>query len=144
MYNIKTAICTLIGSVGSLFVQLLGGWDSDMTTLIIFMTADFLMGLIIAAVFRNSPKSVNGAMNSKSCFEGLSRKCMILMFVMIAHRLDVLLDATYIKTATIIGFIVNEAISVIENAGLMGIPLPKTLIRAIDVLKEGEDDEEYF
>ncbi len=144
MSNIKTAVCALIGSLGSLMVQLLGGWDRDMTTLVIFMAVDFLMGLVIASVFRNSPKSVNGAINSRSCFEGLCKKCVILMFVLVAHRLDVSLGANYIKTATIIGFIVNEAISVIENAGLMGIPLPKTLIKAIDVLKEGEDDEEYF
>ncbi len=144
MNNIKMAICTATGIVGSLVVQLFGGWNRDMTTLIIFMAIDFFMGLMIAAVFKNSPKSINGALDSRSCFEGLSRKCMVLLFVLVAHRLDISLGVCYIKTAAIIGFIVNEAISIIENAGLMGLPLPVAFKKAIDILKKGEDDAEYL
>lgn len=144
MSNIKAALCAFLGSAGSIVVQLLGGWDKDMTTLIIFMATDFIMGLVIAFVFKNSPKSINGALDSRSCFEGLSKKCIILLFVLVAHRLDVSLGADYIKTAAIIGFIVNEAISIIENAGLMGIPLPSAFKKAIDILKKDEEDEKYF
>ena len=60
----------------------------------------------------------------------------MLLFVLIAYRLDLLLDTDYIKTTVIIGFIANEGISVIENAGLMGVPLPKALIRGIEILKD--------
>lgn len=144
MGNIKTAFCAFLGSLGSIVVRLMGGWDRDMTTLIIFMATDFIMGLVTAFVFKNSPKSVNGALDSKPCFEGLCKKCMILLFVLVAHRLDVSLGADYIKTAAIIGFIVNETISIIENAGLMGIPLPGAFRKAIDILKKDDEDEEYF
>lgn len=144
MVNIKTTICAVMGGIGSYIAYIFGGWDKDMTTLIIFMAIDFLMGLVIAFVFRNSPKSVNGGIASKPCFEGLCKKCVMLLFVLVAHRLDVSLGVSYIKTATVIGFIVNEAISVMENAGLMGLPLPKVITKAIDILKSGEDDEEYM
>ena len=63
------------------------------------------------------------------------------MFVLIAHRLDLSMGVHYIKTATVIGFIVNEAISIIENAGIMDIPLPKALIKAVEVLKQKEGDK---
>lgn len=144
MSTLKTVTCTFFGATGAWIVQLFGGWDKDMTTLITLMTIDFVMGLVIAAVFKNSPKSINGAVDSSSCFEGLCKKCMILLFVLLAHRLDVSLNVDYIKTAAVIGFIANEAISIIENAGLMGMPLPKAFIRAIDILKKGDENEEYF
>lgn len=145
MSSIKTVACTIFGALGACVVKVFGCWDKDMTTLITLMAIDFVMGLVIAAVFKNSPKSVNGAVDSSSCFEGLCKKCMILLFVLVAHRLDVSLGVNYIKTTAIIGFIANEAISVIENAGIMGMPLPKVFIRAIDILKkEDDDDEEYF
>lgn len=144
MNALKTVACTFFGAAGAWVVQLFGGWDKDMTTLITLMAIDFVMGLVIAAVFKNSPKSINGAVDSSSCFEGLCKKCMILLFVLLAHRLDVSLNVDYIKTAAVIGFIANEAISIIENAGLMGMPLPKAFIRAIDILKKGDENEEYF
>ena len=98
------------------------------------------MGLILAGVFKNSSKSQTGALDSRAGWKGLCKKGTILLFVLIAHRLDLLLETDYIKTATVIGFIFNEAISVIENAGLMGLPLPETIKHAVEVLKEGEWD----
>ena len=62
--------------------------------------------------------------------------CMILLFVLIAYRLDLAIGTNYIRDAVIIGFIANELISITENAGLMGIPLPGVLTKAIDVLKK--------
>ena len=142
MTNLKGFICTLCGAVGGLFVQLFGGWTEDMVTLLTFMTVDFIMGLILAGVFHKSNKSENGNLNSKAGWKGLCKKGVTLLFILIAHRLDVSLGTSYIRTATIIGFIANEVISIVENAGLMGIPLPKVITKAIDILKHrGEDDE---
>jgi toxin secretion/phage lysis holin len=61
--------------------------------------------------------------------------------VLIAHRLDILLATDYIRTTAIIGFIANEAISIIENAGLMGVPLPGVVTKAIEILKHKGDGE---
>lgn len=138
--NLKIVVCTAMGVIGSFIAELLGGWTEDIITLIIFMAVDFVMGLILAGVFKNSSKSQTGALDSRAGWKGLCKKGTILLFVLIAHRLDLLLETDYIKTATVIGFIFNEAISVIENAGLMGLPLPETIKHAVEVLKEGEWD----
>ena len=59
---------------------------------------------------------------------------MALAVVLIAYRLDLALGLNFIRTAVIIGFMANELISVVENAGLMGVPLPPVLNKAIDIL----------
>lgn len=136
--TIKLYFCTALGLLGSFISRLFGGWTEDMVTLVIFMAVDFLMGLIVAGVFHNSDKSQSGALNSRAGWMGLCKKGMILIFVLVAHRMDVLLEVSYIKTTVIVGFIANEAISIIENAGLMGIPLPEIIKKAVDILKDRE------
>lgn len=135
MGNIRTFICTTFGAVGGFIAQLFGGWTEDMVTLVAFMAVDFIMGLVLAGVFHKSNKSENGTLNSKAGWRGLCKKCITFMFVLIAHRLDVSLGTSYIRTATVIGFVANEGISIVENAGLMGIPLPKVITEMIDILK---------
>lgn len=141
MNGLKTAVCASAGIFGTWIVHIFGGWNKDMTTLITLMAIDFVTGMVTAVVFRKSPKTASGAANSGSCFEGLCKKFAILLFVLIAHRLDVTLGVNYIKTAAVIGFIVNETLSVIENAGLMGIPLPKAFSKAIDLLRSGDEND---
>ena len=136
----KLSFCTALGLLGSFISRLFGGWTEDMVTLVIFMAVDFLMGLIVAGVFHNSDKSKSGALNSRAGWMGLCKKGMILIFVLVAHRMDVLLEVSYIKITVIVGFIANEAISIIENAGLMGIPLPEIIKKAVDILKDRERD----
>lgn len=141
MTNIKAFICTVAGVVGGFITRLFGGWSEDMITLIIFMAVDFIMGLILAGVFHNSNKSDTGHLNSRAGWKGLCKKCVTLLFVLIAHRLDVSLGTEYIRTATIIGFIANELISIVENAGLMGLPLPEAVVKAIEILRGQEDSK---
>lgn len=143
MTNIKTMLCTAFGIVGGFMAKMFGGWTEDMITLVIFMTVDFAMGLIVAGVFHKSNKSDNGNLNSRAGWIGLCKKCVTLLFVLIAHRLDVSLDTDYIRTAAIIGFVVNEVLSIVENAGLMGVPLPEVITRAIDILKKKKEAESF-
>lgn len=138
MNNIKTIFCSLVGAAGAAVAYLLGGWTEDMVTLIIVMAADFVLGLIIAAFFKKSPKSESGSVSSKSCFLGLCKKCTMLLFVLVAYRLDVTLGTDYIKPAAVIAFIVNELISIVENAGIIEIPMPGIITKAIDLLKDKE------
>lgn len=145
MLKVKGMICALVGVLGGAVAKLLGGWTSDMITLLIFMALDFVTGLLVAGVFKNSNKSDTGALNSKAGWKGLCKKCITLFFVIIAHRLDIEIGTDYIRTSAILGFIANEAVSIVENAGLMGVPLPKIITKAIEVLKseaEGEIEDE--
>ncbi len=130
----KTAICTAAGVIGGAIASLFGGWDAAMTTLVICMSIDYASGLIVAGVFHKSKKSENGALESRAGWKGLCRKGMTLLIVLIACRLDMLAGTNYIRDSVVIGFVTNETISIIENAGLMGIPLPAALSKAIDTL----------
>ena len=140
MTNVKTLICTVLGAIGGMIAHLFGGWTEDMITLIIFMAIDFIMGLIIAGVFHKSNKSQSGALNSHAGWVGLCKKGVVLLFVLVAHRLDLMLGSDYIRTTALIGFIANEVISIVENAGLMGVPLPEVIVKAIEVLKHKEEN----
>ena len=135
----KTTLTAIIGAVGSLIASLFGGWDAAMTTLIIFMSIDYITGLIVAGVFHKSNKSETGSLESKAGWKGLCRKGVSLLIILIAYRLDLLMGSSYIKDAVIIAFIVNESISIIENAGLMGIEIPPPIEKAIEILKKKDD-----
>ncbi len=132
----KHILCTLIGITVNIITTLFGIWDVSISTLILFMAIDFFSGLAVAGIFHNSKKTETGTLESKAGWKGLCRKCMTLLFVSIAHRLDLSLGTPYIRDTVIIGFMANELISIVENAGLMGLPLPAVLIRAIDILNK--------
>lgn len=126
---------SLVGVVGGFVAMAFGGWSDALITLIVFMALDYVTGLIVAGIFKKSKKSENGALESRAGFKGLCRKGVALMIVLVAVRLDIIMHTTYIKDAVIIAFVANESISIIENAGLMGIPVPGIIARAIDVLR---------
>ena len=133
-------IITAIGLAGSALASLFGGWDKFLQTLLLFMAVDwFTGGILLPAVFGKSPKSEKGTLESRAGWKGLCRKAMTLFYVLIAARLDALMGTDYLRDAVCIGFIANEALSIIENAGLMGLPLPERLKKSIDVLKAKAD-----
>lgn len=143
MSEIKIVLCTICATVGTFITQLFGGWGEDMITLLIFMIIDYITGIIVAAFFKKSTKSESGSLSSVAGLKGLVKKGVMLLIVLVAHRLDIALSSEYIKTAVVIGFISNETISIVENVGLMGIPLPAAITKAIEVLKhksEGDDN----
>ena len=137
----KNAICTALGMVGSFIASCFGGWSAALTTLLIFMGIDYATGLVVAGVFHKSPKTATGGLESKAGLKGLIRKFTMLLFVLVGFRLDVAMGITYIRDAVCIGFIANELLSIVENAGLMGIPIPKVITNAIEILKAKSDEE---
>lgn len=143
LVQIKNIFLLLIAWIGAEIAQLFGGWDSAMTALIIIMAADYVTGILIAAVWSKSPKSETGALESRAGFKGLIRKVLILLAVLIANQLDCSLQLNgIIRTAVILFFIGNEGISVIENMGIMGVPLPEIVRKAFEQLKaKGENVE---
>lgn len=138
----KDSICTAIGIVGGAVSALFGGWDAALQTLIIFMAVDYLTGLLVAGVFHASPKSKTGTLESRAGWKGLIRKGETLLIVLVACRLDAFLGSTFVRDAAVIGFSANEALSIVENAGLMGLPIPAPVTKAIDVLKQRSEQED--
>ena len=138
----KYKIFTALALAGSAQAELFGGWDMALETLLILMAADWITGgILLPAVFGKSPKSPNGALESRAGWKGLCRKGMTLFYILIAARLDRLLGMDYIRNAVCIGFIANELLSIVENAGLMGVPLPAMIRKVIDILKENAEKE---
>lgn len=137
----KNCVCTLTGVVGGAISYMFGGWTAAMTTLNIFMAIDYVTGLLVAGVFHKSKKTENGALESKAGFKGLCKKGMILLFVLIGYRLDLAIGTAYIKDAVCIAFMANELISIIENAGLMGVAVPTPITKAIEILTEKNGDK---
>lgn len=139
--TLKQIILGITGGIGGAIAGLFGGWDGALMTLIIAMAVDYISGLTVAGVFQKSNKTENGALESWVGFKGLCRKGMVLLIVLIAARLDMLVETTYIKDAVVIAFVANEILSIIENAALMGVPIPSQMKKAIEMLqkKGGED-----
>lgn len=138
----KEGICSIIGVIGSFIASLFGGWDAALITLISFMTIDYITGLLVAGVFHKSQKTENGALESLAGWKGLCRKGVTLLIVLVACRLDLVIGSSFIRDAVVIAFVANETISIVENAGLMGVPIPSVITSAIEVLKkrgEGSD-----
>lgn len=143
----KEHICTVIGIIGGAISALLGGWDSALVTLVIFMGVDFVTGFIVAAMGK-SKHSDSGRLTSQAGWIGLAKKFCVLLMIVVAVRIDILLGTTYVRDATAIGFCVNELLSIVENTSLMGIPYPEPIRKAIEVLqkkagntKEDDHDE---
>ena len=131
----KEEISTVAGIVGGFFAMLLGGWDSAMIMLVIFMAIDFTTGFI-AAMLGRSKHSWTGRLSSKAGWYGLAKKFCTLLIIVVAVRIDLLIGTTYICDATCIGFCVNELLSIVENTSLMGVPYPDAIKKAIDVLQK--------
>ena len=140
----KQMICSVFGMFGSVIAAAFGGWDAGLATLLIFMELDYVTGLVVAGVFHRSNKTDTGSLESRAGFKGLCRKFMTLLFVLVAYRIDLIIGTDYIRDAVIIAFIANELISLVENAGLMGVPLPDVITKAIDVLQKKTEENKSF
>ena len=141
MKQIQLVFFGAVGAVGGAFASFFGGWDAALTTLLIFMGIDYLTGLIVAGVFHKSQKTKTGSLESRAGWKGLCRKGVTLLIVLVACRLDLLTGSTFIRDAVVIAFVVNETLSIIENAGLMGVPIPSVIVKDIEVLKKRSEVE---
>ena len=135
----KDIMCSALGVLATIGTKLFGGWTPTLSIVIIMMGIDLFAGFMVAAVFNNSPKSETGAADSKAMFKGLCKKIMMICLLAVAHQIDKALGVDYIMLATTYGFIANEALSIVENAGLMGIVKSDVLTNAIEVLKGKAD-----
>lgn len=125
----------LAAGAGAALSAWFGGWSLALQTLCIFMAVDYITGLLVAGVFGNSKKSPGGALESRAGWKGLCRKGVTLLIVLVAARLDAVLGASFIRDGAVSAYLCNELLSIIENVGLMGVPLPAPVSRALEALK---------
>ena len=132
----KQMICTGLGILGGAITWAFGGWDAALAALLICMGVDYLSGSIVALVFHNSRKTESGSYNSGYGLKGLCKKGLMLLFVIVAVQADKLLGSQYIRDAVCIGFCSNEILSIVENLGLAGVPMPQAVVKALEQLQE--------
>lgn len=132
----KESICTVLGMVGAGIAAAFGGWDAALMALVVCICVDYVSGTVVALVFHNSNKSESGAYNSSYGLKGLCRKGLMLLFVVVAVQVDRLMGADYVRDAVCIGFCSNEVLSIVENLGLAGVPMPDAVVKALEQLQK--------
>lgn len=121
----------VINNIGEAVLHVLvGGWDMSLEILLIIMVLDYITGVIRA--FRS--KSVN----SSTGYKGLIKKSTILIIIILAAQVDRMLgtDNHIFRNCTALSFTVNDALSILENIGMMGVRFPKFLMVALEKLQE--------
>lgn len=129
------------GAVISFFT----GLPVIMWVLIGVMTLDYVTGLITGAMGVSS-KTDGGRLSSRAAFMGLMRKVMVLLVVLLAVLLDLAVQTgagvsfSAVTGATCMWFIASEGVSILENAALMGLPIPEVLTRALETMRGGDKE----
>ena len=139
--KILKAIAAAAGAVASFFC----GLPPILWVLLAVMTLDYLTG-ILCGIMGKSQKTEHGGLSSSTAFTGLLKKLLIIAIVSLAYLLDhavtlnVGVQFAAVSGATCLWFIASEGISIVENAAQMGVPIPKALKQALEVMK-GHGDE---
>lgn len=125
-----------IGSalLGSVLAFSFGGWTESLTLLLVLMGVDYVTG-VIAAIRGGT------GLNSSVGFWGLAKKGLILLVILLAHRVDVLLGTPMVMGGAVAFYIANELLSVVENYGRLGLPLPDSIRKAVQILRDRTEDK---
>ena len=136
-------LSTVSDVAGDVLSILFGGWSEALTTLLIFMVVDCFSRLVVAGIYKKSPTTDNGSLEFHAGIKCFFRKVGTLALVIIAYRVDVLLNigGNFTRNAVAIVLCVNESISIIENLGQMGLKIPAPLSRSINLLKNTNKDK---
>jgi toxin secretion/phage lysis holin len=140
---IKNVALVGLSGVLTAIISALGGWDMAIQALFAVMVIDIITGLLVALVWKKSGKTATGAVESKAMLKGLCRKFVMILIVFIANLIDSSMGLNGIlRTGSILFFTGNEGLSIVENVGIMGVPLPKFLKEAFEQLRNKGDDTE--
>ncbi len=136
MENVWLWIVRAFGAAFAFVAGLLGGWDATLKVLCGAMAADFVTGLLVAK-HGKSDKTESGLLSSGAAFLGLTKKAVMLILVGFSAAADRALDAPgVLRTAVSMFYIANEGLSLLENAALLGLPLPKALKAALEAMQD--------
>lgn len=146
MYNqailVKNTSLILLASVGGAIFQLFGGWDALLKALIICMAVDYVTGILVAALGKSN-KSESGRITSNAAISGIIKKGVILLVILVVAQLGIGTGTEFIRDSVILFFIGSEGISIVENAGLLGVPMPAVLQQWFEVLRKKGDKDDH-
>lgn len=126
----------IVAILATFFTYLFGSWDLALQVLIVFMILDYGTGVLYAYL--------TNQLNSEVGFKGLVKKCMILVVLIIGVMLDRILGTgTWVfRTLVAYFYIANEGISLLENVGNIGIPIPNKMRQALEQLNKDNEESE--
>lgn len=125
----KEIMNVIVGIAGSAVTYLFGGWSAVLELLLILTVLDYLSGIAAA--------TIEGKLSSSTGFKGIIKKMTIFAIVFVGHKLDAALALdNWLMNICSFFYISNECLSLIENAGRIGIPIPDQLIKAVEALKD--------
>lgn len=121
-------------AMGGLFGWVMGGFDGFLYALIVFVVVDYLTGIMAAIL--------NKRLSSEVGFHGIFKKIVIFALVAVGHIVDthVIQNGSVIRTAVIFFYLSNEGISILENASLIGLPVPQKLKDVLEQLRDGKEE----
>ncbi len=125
MENLYKSLIAVGGAAAS---YLFGGWSALLSILLTFVVLDYITGFLAAAR--------EGKLNSETGLWGIAKKVAIFFVVAVAHLVDTTLgDAHFFRDAAIFFYLANELLSIVENIGRLGVPIPTAIQQAVEVLK---------
>ena len=135
MKKMEKIFSSVVAIIATFFTYLFGGWDIALIVLITFMTLDYITGVVYAVI--------NKTLNSNIGFQGLIKKCMILVVLVVAVLLDRMINGeTWVfRTLVCYFYIANEGISLLENASNLGVPVPNKIKDALEQLNKDDEQE---
>lgn len=139
MESVWIWIVRALGAIGAFFAGLFGGWDATLQVLLLVMVLDFATGLLVA-YHGKSDKSDGGGLSSRASFLGLTKKIVVLLLIALATAVDRALGTPgVLRLAVSMFYIANEGLSILENAALLGLPLPAALKGALEAMRDKSD-----
>ena len=130
--NLQISTGVTMAALAATVTALLGGWDMWLEALVYFVIADYITGLLAAFCLKK--------LNSEVGARGIAKKVLIFCLIGIAYQIDVLIGSELVRVAVCAFYIGIEGLSILENAGKIGIPLPAILIKALEQMRgKGEE-----
>lgn len=132
LIHAKETALTAFAALGGVAAHLFGPWDALLSALLLAVVIDYLTGVATAVVQKK--------LSSEVGWKGLLKKAMILLIVCLAALLDRLLEGSNgaVRAAVCLFYIANEGLSILENAAMLGLPLPEALRRTLSQLQGKE------
>jgi toxin secretion/phage lysis holin len=136
MQNTWDTVLKWLAAIGGAVAGVFGGWTVTMTVLVAFMAADYISGLFVAGLGK-SLKTEGGGLSSKVGWQGLFRKGMMMLVVLIAALLDRAMgDAHIFRDAACWFYVANEGLSLLENLAIAGVPFPEKIKEILEQAKD--------
>lgn len=135
MKNVVNTMQYVFAAMGGAVGAVLGGFDGFLYALIVFVAVDYATGVMVGIL--------NKELSSRVGFRGIFKKVMIFCLVAVGHIIDtnVIGNGSVLRTAVIFFYLSNEGISILENAALIGLPIPKKLKEVLEQIKEDDSNE---